>query len=125
MWKPQPYRPIADWLGRGHVASATRGEKGPSPVSFIFLHIYNSDNPTTKPEFCWADPVPHGVEVLGGYRLAVAHLQSQRHRGRIFPSPVIDGDPVKTVPQTLLLAVLYVTLARGVYLHTKTQGKPI
>ena len=45
VWKPQPRRPIADWLGLENKASATRGRQGPIPGSETPPYIYKSDNP--------------------------------------------------------------------------------
>ena len=55
--------------------------------------------------------------------------EDSRHR-RYGPSVVltssaaVGGDTVKPMPQTLLLAVLHVSLARDVQLRTKGKVKP-
>ena len=46
--KPQPRRPMADWLGLGNKARATRGRQCPIPGSETRPYIYNSDNLGTK-----------------------------------------------------------------------------
>ena len=62
MWKTQPHRPIADWLGLENNASATRGRQGPIPVSETSQCIYNSDNLGTKAAIPRFETAPHGVE---------------------------------------------------------------
>ena len=62
VWKPQSFRPIADWLGLQNKASATRGRQGPIPGSEISPHICNSDNLGTKTVISRVETAPHGLE---------------------------------------------------------------
>ena len=64
MWKPQPRRPIADWLGLENKPSATQGRNFPIPGSEIPPYIYNSDNLGTKTVIPRVETAPNGVETV-------------------------------------------------------------